>query len=337
MTRMRATILAGAMGAALAGTAVAPAVAATPTSRQNALQTAQQMLSSAEKNLAEAKTVAADVRVQARNGTISQATIDNLATDPTEDFGSGTSDIDLIAGLMDSDPDRVLATASLDEMAEVQTVSAETIVPAAPVIITTPKQAVKAADDRVVQAQEDQAAAKALIKQLSGNVRPDGPGAAKLAKLCADAGVVVDVCQPVPWSEGHLQFDTVIIGRTVNVKWADVKEVGGWRPSDPYPDHPSGRAADIMMPKGGSGTDVALGNEIAKYFQQHAKEYGIEYMIWRQRQWTTGSPINQWNAMSDRGSPTANHMDHVHITVKDGHSGTMFKQLVKEAKKAARA
>ena len=30
---------------------------------------------------------------------------------------------------MDSDPDRVLATASLDEMAEVQTVSAETIVP----------------------------------------------------------------------------------------------------------------------------------------------------------------------------------------------------------------
>ena len=79
------------------------------------------------------------------------------------------------------------------------------------------------------------------------------------------------------------------------------------------------------MPNGGSTAgDVKLGNEIAEYFQKHAADYGIYYMIWRQRIWKASDPVGQWTGMSDRGSPTANHMDHVHISVTDGTSGSGF-------------
>ncbi len=81
--------------------------------------------------------------------------------------------------------------------------------------------------------------------------------------------------------------------------------------ADSLPDHPSGRAVDIMMPNGSS--DVDLGNEIAAYLQDHADELNIEYLIWRQRIWINGQ--SGWTAMADRGGITANHYDHVHVTV----------------------
>ena len=149
--------------------------------------------------------------------------------------------------------------------------------------------------------------------------------------------MVVDVCQPVRWNEAHLQFDPVMIRRTVNVSYPEIRTVGGYRPYDPYPDHPSGRAADIMMPNGGTGSDVKLGNEIARYFQKHAKQYGIYYMLWRQQMWKAGDPVGAWTGVSDRGDPTSNHMDHVHITVSTGHEGTAWRELLKDARQASKA
>jgi hypothetical protein len=37
----------------------------------------------------------------------------------------------------------------------------------------------------------------------------------------------------------------------------------------------------------------------------------VEYVIWQQRIIT--SPTGAWKPMADRGSVTANHMDHVHV------------------------
>lgn len=153
-----------------------------------------------------------------------------------------------------------------------------------------------------------------------------GPGAAKLAELCGDD--TSGLCRTPKWSEDHLTFDAAVIGRYVAATWPQIKMVGGWRPSDPYPDHPSGRAVDIMMPNGGSGKDKELGDEIAAYFQKHAKEYGVEYILWRQRTWSVGDGPKGWRQMSDRGSPTANHMDHVHITVK-GDNNSNAKKLIR--------
>ena len=38
--------------------------------------------------------------------------------------------------------------------------------------------------------------------------------------------------------------------------------------------------------------------------------------------------------MSDRGSPTGNHMDHVHVSVTNGHSGTAFAEALSRAQRA---
>lgn len=339
MTTQRATVVAGALCALLAGATTTPALAApnSQRSQQSATQSARQMLTQAERELAAARATAATVRRQAASGEIDPAVLSDLQPADSAAYRSGASEIELIAGMLDdADSATTLRRASIDDLVTMSAPAGDVDVPDSPVVVTTPKQAIRAAEARVADAEERKAAAEALIKQLDGAVDPDGPGAAKLAKLCSDAGVVVDVCQPVRWDEGHLQFDTVMIGHTVNVLFPDVKLVGGWRPYDPYPDHPSGRAADIMMPHGGKGSDVELGNTIARYFQKHAKEYGIYYMLWRQRMWKAGDPVGEWTAMSDRGDPTSNHMDHVHISVSTGHDGTAWHELLKDAKQAAK-
>lgn len=340
MSRHRATILAGALGAVLVGSAAIPAAAQSPAQRtqQSAVQSARQLLANADRELADARAAAATVRKQAASGAIDPEVLASLQPEDTATYEPGASEIELIAGVLgDGSPEATLRSATINDLVTMTPPTSDVEVPDSPVVVTTPAAAVKAAEARVAKAKENKANAEALIKQLNGQMEADGPGAAKLAQLCSNAGVVVDVCEPVRWTEAHLQFDTVMIGRTVNVLFPDVKEVGGWRPSDPYPDHPSGRAADIMMPNGGTGTDVRLGNEIAKYFQKHAKEYGIYYMLWRQQMWKAGDPVGDWTSVSDRGDPTSNHMDHVHITVSTGHDGTAWRELLKDAKKAARA
>ncbi len=72
--------------------------------------------------------------------------------------------------------------------------------------------------------------------------------------------------------------------------------------------HGTGHAVDIMV-SGGTG------DEIAAYVRAHAAELGVTEVIWQQRIWTTQRASEGWRGMSDRGSATANHYDHVHVTV----------------------
>ena len=51
---------------------------------------------------------------------------------------------------------------------------------------------------------------------------------------------------------------------------------------------------------------------IASFVQSHSGEFDVQYVIWRQRYWVPGG---SWDPMEDRGSATANHYDHVHVTV----------------------
>ncbi len=43
-------------------------------------------------------------------------------------------------------------------------------------------------------------------------------------------------------------------------------------------------------------------------------------MLWSRQIWTVQRNSEGWRAMKDRGSTTANHEDHVHVTVY-GNSG----------------
>lgn len=111
--------------------------------------------------------------------------------------------------------------------------------------------------------------------------------------------------------EGGLQPDTVRVYRAVCAKFPEVRSYGGTRGG--AGDHATGRALDIMV-------DSATGDRIAEFLQRHRSELGIEYLIWQQRIWRP-STSGSWRGMSDRGSPTANHMDHVHANTF-GNSGT---------------
>jgi len=97
-----------------------------------------------------------------------------------------------------------------------------------------------------------------------------------------------------------------ILARYIQTHYPSVKSIGGVRP-DPIPDHPSGRAIDIMV-----YGNRALGDAIAKDVLAQANTFGVKYLIW-QETYETPSGYAHW--MADRGSPTANHFDHVHVTV----------------------
>ena len=90
-------------------------------------------------------------------------------------------------------------------------------------------------------------------------------------------------------------------------------DIGCWRPSDPYPDHPSGRGCDYMIPGGGhDGAANTKANEIADWINANGPKLGLQYEILQQRYRPAGA---QWAPMADRGGWTANHMDHIHVTV----------------------
>jgi hypothetical protein len=67
-----------------------------------------------------------------------------------------------------------------------------------------------------------------------------------------------------------------------------------------------GRAADFMV-----HDDRAKGDALTQYVIDNAARFRVEYVIWQQRIYMVSSGM--WRAMEDRGSATANHMDHPHV------------------------
>ncbi len=84
--------------------------------------------------------------------------------------------------------------------------------------------------------------------------------------------------------------------------------VTGWGGRSGSGDHGAGLALDIM-------TSGSTGDAIAEFVRAHAGELGVSYVIWSQRIWTVERGSEGWRYMSDRGSTTANHYDHVHVSV----------------------
>lgn len=73
-------------------------------------------------------------------------------------------------------------------------------------------------------------------------------------------------------------------------------------------DHGSGRAIDIMV----SG---ARGWEVANFVRANYAALGVSYVIYSQSIWSVERAGEGWRGMSNRGSATANHFDHVHVSV----------------------
>lgn len=106
------------------------------------------------------------------------------------------------------------------------------------------------------------------------------------------------------------------VKNTMDVEFGPFPTIGCVRYAGDPQDHATGRACDFMVTTGGavaSGSAKTQGDQVADYAIAHASRLGIKYVIWRQRIYDMRSP--GWRTMENRGGATANHYDHVHISV----------------------
>lgn len=127
----------------------------------------------------------------------------------------------------------------------------------------------------------------------------------KPSPTASEAGVSGAPCPDGSSVENGLQPNTVNLYRAV---CAAFPAVGAWGGLSGSGDHGAGRALDIM-------STGSLGDAIADYVRSHASAFGVSEVIWAQRIWTVQRSSEGWRPMEDRGSGTANHYDHVHVSV----------------------
>ncbi len=127
----------------------------------------------------------------------------------------------------------------------------------------------------------------------------------KPVALGVGAGLSMAPC-PDPGVESGLTSNAVYVYRSVCHAFPQITSYGGW---DNHGEHSSGRALDIMT------SDVALGTAIAEFLRVHASELHLYDILWRQAIWTPVRAAEGWRTFSSRGSATANHYDHVHVSV----------------------
>jgi hypothetical protein len=128
----------------------------------------------------------------------------------------------------------------------------------------------------------------------------------------APAGTAVTAIAQISNSAGPISGVAQAAANAVvsNVPGAGSITIGGTRPSAADPGgHPSGLALDYMVL-----SDAALGDAIVEYHIANWDTLGVEYIIWQQRM--LSSPGGSWSYMEDRGSATANHMDHPHVNYR---------------------
>lgn len=104
--------------------------------------------------------------------------------------------------------------------------------------------------------------------------------------------------------ESGMGANAVAVYRAVCGAFPDISSYGGWRGDG---EHAAGRALDIMV----SGD---RGWQVAEWVRARAGELSVSEVIYAQRIWTVERSGEGWRWMEDRGSSTANHYDHVHVT-----------------------
>ncbi len=109
-----------------------------------------------------------------------------------------------------------------------------------------------------------------------------------LAAVLATAVVLAPSAQAVPIvGGGGLTPNAWALANYIQANYPGVQSIGGVR-QDPWPDHPSGRAIDVMV-----GGNTALGNQIYADIMGNPGRFGISYALWQ----------------------TSAHFDHIHFTV----------------------
>jgi hypothetical protein len=121
---------------------------------------------------------------------------------------------------------------------------------------------------------------------------------------------------PPSWRavERGLQPNAIKVHRAARAKFPQIKTYYTLR-AGVFTDHSTGRALDLMIPNYKSSSGKALGYKVAAWAKANAKPLGINYVIWNQHIWNITRDSEGWRYMADRGGDSANHKNHVHITV----------------------
>jgi hypothetical protein len=120
-------------------------------------------------------------------------------------------------------------------------------------------------------------------------------------------GISFAPCPAGSGVESGLTPDAIRVHRAVCARFPDVSSYGGRRSGGG--EHSEGRALDIMV------SSSSLGEAIAAWVRANYRRLGVSEVIWAQHIWTVQRASEGWRPMEDRGSVTANHYDHVHVTV----------------------
>jgi hypothetical protein len=169
---------------------------------------------------------------------------------------------------------------------------------------------------------------RALQALMRAAESADRAAAAKIAALRRMITALEQQKQTVEHLLAKFRPQSPVIGDNITPRMRQVKDaidrrfgpfaaIGCYR-QEATGEHPLGRACDFMLSTGGvmpSAPWIKRGYEIAAWAQAHAAQLGIMYIIYRQRIWDIRMASAGWVPMPDRGSITANHYDHVHISV----------------------
>jgi hypothetical protein len=128
-----------------------------------------------------------------------------------------------------------------------------------------------------------------------------------LSKKKPSKGISTASCGTSSGIESGLSANGKKVYRAMCAAFPEVSSFGGRRASNDF--HGSGRAVDAMI------SDSDAGWRLAKWLRANASELNVSEVIYSQQIWTVQRSGEGWRGMSDRGSATANHYDHVHVSV----------------------
>ena len=124
-------------------------------------------------------------------------------------------------------------------------------------------------------------------------VAPDGSGG-DVEAACTNGSSVPSGVSP----------NVVAVHEAVCANFPELTSYGTFRSDG---EHSQGLAIDIMV----SGD---RGWQVAEFVRAHYSELGVSYIMYSQRIWSVDRSGEGWRYVEDRGSTTANHYDHVHVT-----------------------
>ena len=169
---------------------------------------------------------------------------------------------------------------------------------------------------------------QALERLTAAEQRAEQAARAKIAEFGRLVATLASQRRKVDALLARFQAQSPVTGDNITPRMRQVKDeidrrfgpfvsIGCYRPGT-FGEHPLGRACDFMLSSGGvmpSASNVQLGYQVAAWAQANASRLGIMYIIYRQKIWDIRMASAGWVLMADGGSITANHFDHVHISV----------------------